>query len=61
MHMRKLPPESLSPRLSTTATNKKVISPQSPQNPSISSPLGEISSNGILVTHQITVVSRVKN
>jgi len=49
-HMRKSPPESLSPRLSTTAT-KKVLQPQnppSPQNPfTISPPLGEIS-NGII-------------
>jgi len=49
-HMRKQPPESLSPRLSTTAT-KKVLQqpPSSPQNPfTISPPLGEISSNGII-------------
>ena len=47
IHMRKSPPESqLSPRLSTTAT-KKVLQP--PQNPfTMSPPLGEISSNGII-------------
>ena len=53
IHMRKAPPEAkLSPRLSTTAT-KKVLQqlqhpPSIPQNPFTISPLGEISSNGII-------------